>query len=141
MEYAQPSIDGTASCIRKPPMQANNFELKPSYVSMIQNLVQFHGLPNEDPNLHIAYFLDICDMFRVNGVPNDAIRLRLFPFSLKDRAREWLNSLPARSTANSATLAQKFLAKYFPFTKTVKLRNDITNFIQYDLESMYEAWE
>ena len=35
MEYAQPSIDGTASCIRKLAVQANNFELKPSYVNMI----------------------------------------------------------------------------------------------------------
>ena len=65
IKYAQPSIGGTASCIRKPPRQANNFELKLSYVSMIQNSVQFHGLPNEDLNLHISYFLDICDMFRV----------------------------------------------------------------------------
>ena len=56
MEYAQPSIEGTASCIRKPTVQANQFELKPSYVNMIQNSVQFHGLPSEDPNLHIAYF-------------------------------------------------------------------------------------
>ena len=100
MEYAQLSIDGTASCIRKPLVWANNFELKPSYVSIIQNSIQFHRLPSEEPNLHIAYFLDICDMFRVNGVPDDAIRLRLFPFSLKDRAREWLNSLPAGSISN-----------------------------------------
>ena len=57
MEYAQPSIDETASCIRKPQVQANNFELKPSYVNMIQNSIQFHGLPSEDPNLYIAYFL------------------------------------------------------------------------------------
>ena len=35
MEYAQPSIDETASCIRKPAVQANNFELKPFYVNMI----------------------------------------------------------------------------------------------------------
>ena len=62
---------------------------------MIQNSVQFHGLPSEDPDLYIAYFLDICVMFRVNGVPNDAIRLILFIFSLKDKAREWLNSLLA----------------------------------------------
>ena len=55
MEYAQPSIDGTASCIRKPQVQANNFELKASYVNMIQNSVQFYGLPSENPNLHIAY--------------------------------------------------------------------------------------
>ena len=106
---------------------------------MIQNSVQFHVLPNEDPNLHIAYFLEICDMFRVNDVLDDAIRLRLFPFSLKDRASEWLNSLLAGSISDWATLAQKFLAKYFPPTKTVKLRNDITNFMQYDQESMYEA--
>ena len=105
MEYAQPSIDGTASCIRKPVVQANNFELKPSYVSMIQNSVQFHGLPNEDPNLNIAYFLNICDMFRVNGVHDDAIRLRLFPFSLKDKAMGWLNSLLAGSIFDLATLA------------------------------------
>ena len=56
MGYAQSSINGIASCIRKPTVQSNNFELKPSYVNMIQNLVQFHGLPSEDPNLHIAYF-------------------------------------------------------------------------------------
>ena len=48
MEYAQPLIDGTASCIRKPAVQANNFELKPSYVNKIQNSIQFHGLPSED---------------------------------------------------------------------------------------------
>ena len=67
---------------------------------MIQNSVQFHGLPSEDPNLHIAYFLDICDMFRVNDVSDDAVRLRLFLFSLKDRVREWLNSLSAGSISD-----------------------------------------
>ena len=39
MEYAQPSIKGTALCIRKPAVHANQFELKPSYVNMIQNSV------------------------------------------------------------------------------------------------------
>ena len=118
---------------------SQQFELKPSYVSMIQNSVQFYGLPSEDPNLHIVYFLDICDMFRVSGVPDDVIRLRLFSFSLKDRASEWLNSLPVGSIFDWVTLAQNFLAKYFPLAKTVKLHNDITNFIQYNQESMYEA--
>ena len=31
--------------------------------------------------------------------------------------------------------------KYFPPGKIVKLRNDITNFIQLTDESLYEAWE
>ena len=115
MEYTQPSIEGTASCIKKPAVHANQFELKPSYVNMIQNSVQFHGLSTEDPNLHIAYFLEICDMFRVDYVLDDAIRLRLFPFSLKDKAREWLNSLPAGSISDWATLAKNFLLSIFPY--------------------------
>ena len=104
MEYAHSSLDGIASCIRRLTMQANNFKLKPSYVQMIQNSVQFHGLPSENPNLHITNFLEICDMFRVNGVTDDAIRLRLFSFFLKDKVKTWLNSLPTGSITNWATL-------------------------------------
>ena len=38
-EYEQPSLDGTTSCIMRPAVRANNFELKPSYAQMIQNSV------------------------------------------------------------------------------------------------------
>ena len=141
MDYAQPSLSGTESCIRRPAIESIAFELKPSYVTMIQTSVQFYGLPNEDPNLHVANFLEICDMFRANGASDDAIRLRLFPFSLRDKAKAWLNSLPAGSIHDWNTLARKFLSKYFPPAKTVKLRNEITNFMQFDNETLYEAWE
>ncbi|KAL5574309.1 hypothetical protein UlMin_023906 [Ulmus minor] len=57
---------------------------------MIQNSVQFGGLANDDPNLHIANFLEICDTFKHNGATDDAIRLRLFPFSLNSKAKESL---------------------------------------------------
>ena len=88
---------------------------------MIQNLGQFHGLPSENPHLHIAHFLEICDMFKANGATDDAIRLRLFSFSLKDKAKAWLNSLPTGFIHDYRTLAKKFLAKYFPLAKTIKL--------------------
>ena len=39
MDYAQPSLTSTPSCIRRPFVQGNNFELKPSYVQMIQNSI------------------------------------------------------------------------------------------------------
>ncbi|XP_052185205.1 uncharacterized protein LOC127796840 [Diospyros lotus] len=95
--YTTPTLDGTTSSIRRPNVQANNFEIKPAIIQMIQMSVQFFG-PNDDPNSHIANFLEICDTFRHNGVSEDALRLRLFPFSLKDRAKEWLNSLLAGGT-------------------------------------------
>ncbi|KAF7844338.1 uncharacterized protein G2W53_001243 [Senna tora] len=90
---------------------------------------------------HILNFLDVCDTFKQNGVSQEAAKLRLFPFSLRDRAKWWLNSLPADSITTWEDLANKFLAKYFRPGKIAKLRNDIMSFCQYDHENLYEAWE
>ena len=92
--YAMPSVNEATSSIRRPAIQANNFEIKPAIIQMIQQTIQFGGLSQEDPNVHIANFLKICDTFKHNGVTDDAIRLRLLPFSLRDKAKFWLNSLP-----------------------------------------------
>ncbi|KAJ4718833.1 DNA-directed DNA polymerase [Melia azedarach] len=108
---------------------------------MIQTSVQFNELAHEDPNAHIANFLEICDTFRHNGVSDDAVKLRLFPFSLRDKAKSWLSSLPPGTITTWDDLAQKFLAKFFPPAKTTKLRNNIATFTQFDGESLYEAWE
>ncbi|KAL0449273.1 UNVERIFIED_CONTAM: hypothetical protein Slati_1483700, partial [Sesamum latifolium] len=101
MEYSFPTADGTISSIVKPSVEANNFEIKPSIIQIIRSSVQFYGLPDEDPNKHLMDFLEICDTFRFNDVSNDAVRIRIFPFSLCDTAKDWLQSLP---TANRTTI-------------------------------------
>lgn len=85
--------------------------------------------------------MEVCDTFKFNNVSEDAIRLRLFPFILWDKARGWLHSLPPGSITAWDDLAQKFLAKFFPTANTVKLQNDIHTFAQFDSETLYEAWE
>ncbi|XP_020271670.1 uncharacterized protein LOC109846842 [Asparagus officinalis] len=77
----------------------------------------------------------------MNGVSDDAIKLRLFPFSLRDKARPWLQSLPPGSITTWDQLSEAFLTKYFPPSKTAQLRNQITTFTQKESESLYDAWE
>src|SRR3954465_14873408 len=89
-DYHTSITEGYGPSIVRPPIGQNNFELKPGFISMIQNHVQFFGLPNEDPNQHITNFLEYCDTVKMNGVSNDAIRLRLFSFSLRDKAKAWV---------------------------------------------------
>ena len=105
-DYSIPDV--SISSIQRPPIQANNFEIKPAIIQMIQNSVQFGGLPNDDPNLHIANFLEICDTFKHNGVTDDAVRLRLFPFSLNSKAKAWLTSLPSGTITTWNGLANVF---------------------------------
>ncbi|KAF7839815.1 uncharacterized protein G2W53_008297 [Senna tora] len=86
-DYATPKLDGLQHSIRRPSIQANNFEIKPTTIQLLQANGQFGGSLIEDPNNHILNFLEICDTFKHNGVSDDAIRLRLFPFSLRDKAK------------------------------------------------------
>lgn len=115
--------------------------MKPEVIQLLQSIGQFGGLPTKDPNVHTLNFLEICDTFKQCCVTKDAIKLRLFPFSLKDKAKSWLYSLPPGSITTWDALAQNSLSKYLPCGKIAKLRSDIISFVQYDFESLYEAWE
>ncbi|GJY32684.1 zinc finger, CCHC-type containing protein [Tanacetum coccineum] len=67
-------------------------------------------------------------------------RLRLFQFSLRDQANNWLERLPAGSISTWEDLTTRFLAQFFPPRRTAKLRNDILMFQQHHGESILEAW-
>jgi hypothetical protein len=64
------------------------FELKITLIIMVQ-ANPFSGKPNEDANAHLQHFLEVCRTFTIRGVTDDAIRLRLFPFSLLRKAKQW----------------------------------------------------
>ena len=56
-EFASPPII-VQSAIRRPPIQANNFDLKGVTLQMLHN-IQFHGLPSENPNAHLTSFIEV----------------------------------------------------------------------------------
>ena len=91
-DYATPEFAHINSGILAPEIANLTFEPKPLMFTMLQTMGQFGGLKSEDPHLHLKYFLEIVDAFRINGVTPETIRLTLFTYSLKDRAKAWLNS-------------------------------------------------
>ncbi|KAK5833771.1 hypothetical protein PVK06_017629 [Gossypium arboreum] len=58
-----------------------------------------------------------------------------------ESTKQWLNSLPRGSITTWEQMTEKFLLKYFPLAKMTKLRNDISSFVQMDLETLYDTWE
>ncbi|KAH0712413.1 hypothetical protein KY289_008372 [Solanum tuberosum] len=99
------------------------------------------GKQNEDPTSHLMDFNEIMNTFHYNGASDDAIYLRTFPFSLKDDAKIWLQSLPSGSIRTWDERTTKFLDKYFSPAKTTRMRKEISNFSQLESKTMVEAWE
>ena len=108
-DYAAPSQEEPHNSIATPAIAQNDFELKPSLLQAVQQ-DQFSGCPTDDPNLHLSVFVQYVDIVKANGVSPEAIRLCLFPFSLQDRDRAWLQSLPSNSITRWNELKKVFLA-------------------------------
>jgi hypothetical protein len=116
-----------------------SFKLKPAFIKMVQQS-PFCGKASEDVNAHLQHFLKICNTFTIQGVTQDAIRLRLFPFSLLGKVKQlFYSSKEAVSTWEKCSNA--FLAKFFLLGKTNAFRNKISGFQQLTDETITEAWE
>ncbi|XP_051116119.1 uncharacterized protein LOC127241232 [Andrographis paniculata] len=75
------------------------------------------------------------------GITEKQIKLRVFPFSLKDAAKDWLFNLPARSVTTWMDMKRKFLERLFPASRAMNLRKEICGIKQISGESLYEYWD
>ena len=60
-------------------------------------LPTFHGMESEKPYSYIREFEEVCYTFKEETTIVDLMRLKIFPFTLKDKEKIWLNSLRPRS--------------------------------------------
>lgn len=67
---------------------------------MVQQSMQYDGLANENPNIHLYNVIEICNTFKSNDTFDNAIKLRLFLFSLISEAKLWFYSL-SKGTINT----------------------------------------
>ncbi|KAL0355775.1 UNVERIFIED_CONTAM: hypothetical protein Sradi_4024400 [Sesamum radiatum] len=80
-------------CIEYPTLDVD-FELKSGLIHLLPT---FRGLVGEDPHKHLKKFHVVCSGMRPQGVTKEQVKLRAFPFSLGDKARDWLYSFPSGS--------------------------------------------
>ena len=126
--------------VKQPAINANDFELKPALIAMVQQN-QFTGHSTENPNEHLGRFLRIANSVKLNGVKLEVIQLQLFPFSLRDMAATWFKSLPYESVNTWEELMGAYFSKFFPPSLPSEQRREITNSKHGGDENMYTAWK
>jgi len=71
----------------------------------------------------------------------DNVCMCLFPSSLEGKAKEWLKSLPNQSLTSWEKVEEKFLQGFFPISRYIKARFQISMFRQGGNEVFCETWE
>ncbi|GKE90833.1 hypothetical protein Tco_1571928, partial [Tanacetum coccineum] len=112
-ELLRAPTEGYAEAIVVPPILAEHFELNHSLINMMTP-DQFFELEKDNPHDRIRWFNKITSIIKYKDVPNSAIKLMLFPFSLAEAACRWLEKEPPRSILTWEDLVSKFINEFFP---------------------------
>ncbi|KAL4339900.1 hypothetical protein GQ457_08G023860 [Hibiscus cannabinus] len=127
-DYLAEDLDGLNHAVTIIEFEAEHFELKLVMFNLLDTLGQFGGTPHENIRQHLKSFLEICNSFKIHGVSNDVHKMKLFPYSLRDKAKAWLDNLTPSSLQTWTDLCRNFLARFSHNNMTDKLRNEITSF-------------
>ncbi|KAG7583496.1 Retrotransposon gag domain [Arabidopsis suecica] len=139
-DYNRPYLfNANRSAIVPPPFQRHDFELKPAYFTLVGQH-PFHGFSNEQPMDHIERFEDLVSSIKANGVSDDYLLCKLFPYSLAGEAASWLKQLKPGSLTNWKSIKIAFLNNFYDDGKSEELRNKLSTFTQGPAEAFKAAW-
>ena len=100
----------------------------------------FHGKLSEDPYRHIDELSQVCEINHLQNIPANTMKMKLFPTTLRDRAKDWFLKLGKEFTSWTE-MEEEFLRKYYSVGKTTSVRKAIREFTQGTSETFHEAWE
>ncbi|CAN6725365.1 unnamed protein product [Malus baccata var. baccata] len=128
-------------CIQYPraaPEKTNEFELKSS---LLHHIPKFHGLSMEDPNKHLKEFEIVCSSMTPVNVDSNILKMKAFPFSLLEKAKDWLYELAPSTVTSWDSMQRAFLEKFFPTSRVILLRKKISGIQQSPGESFPSYYE
>ena len=92
------------------------------------------------PSDHLLKLKELCGLFKVAGLSRENSMKKLFPLSLKDKAKEWYKLLDDPHHLEWKELESLFYFKFYPHHEMHIDRNYIYNFYPHDGESIAQAW-
>ncbi|CAM8903156.1 unnamed protein product [Rhodiola kirilowii] len=137
-DYMTPTLEGNGSAIMPPDEDAFDFDVKSSLVHMVTH-DQYQGVGN--PSTHLANFQEYCRTYKPRNVPVEYVYLKLFPSSLYGDAKEWLQNQEPGTFRTWDHLANSFLNKFFPPSRTKKFIDYILTFSQRDNELFHQVYD
>ncbi|CAJ2672885.1 unnamed protein product [Trifolium pratense] len=128
-QLAAPDVNYNGLCIEYAEVDVP-FELKSGLIHL---LPRFNGLAGEDPHKHLKEFQVVCSTpLRPEGITEDHVKLRAFPFSLQGAAKDWLYYLEPNSVSTWNDLKKVFLERYFPASRAASIRKEICGLLPMD---------
>ncbi|KAH0698749.1 hypothetical protein KY284_012964 [Solanum tuberosum] len=100
----------------------------------------FRGAAGDDANQHLMNFVAIYKSQEIHGVNQTAVRVRLFPLSLTGEATNSLNGIPNDSIETWTELKEAFLERFFPESKELQIKDEISTHKQLPREAMHVTW-
>jgi len=85
-------------------------------------------MDHEDPYTHLSTFYELARTMGFQEGDIESFYLRLFPFSLTCKTKEWLKSDTNRSLANWKDVKEKFLQRFFSLSRYIKAKSGICMF-------------
>ena len=123
--------DFLSTPITPPAPDATFYEIKPALLNLVMK-EQFSGASSDDVAAHLNNFVELCEMQKYKDVDGDIIKLKLFPFFLRQKAKEWFLSLPRNSIDSWIKCKDAFIGKYNPPAKIISMRSEIRKLKQLD---------
>nr|GEV62584.1 reverse transcriptase domain-containing protein [Tanacetum cinerariifolium] len=139
-ELLQAPTEGYGEAIVILEILVENFKIKTNLLQLVQ-ANKFQGFERDNPHTHISNFKRMTATLKYRDVPNDAIKLMFFSYSLEGAARIWYEKEPPKSIITWDDLVNKFVNQFFPPSKTTHLKNEISRFTQRFEETFGEAYD
>ncbi|GJW28228.1 hypothetical protein Tco_0045103, partial [Tanacetum coccineum] len=99
-ELLRAPTKGYGKAIVIPKINADHFEIKTNLLQLVQ-ASPFHGFERDNLHTHINNFKRITSTLKFRNVPNDVIKLMMFPYSLEGNARIWMNTTSRESVSKT----------------------------------------